>query len=122
MITLFELIFTAKLTYKKGRTAIKDIMSSKLMNDVIEGANILGMGMMGALSASMVTLSVALSANFGESVLSVQDKIDAIMPGILSLGVLMIYYYLISKKHVSVAKLVIATLVFGILTAAIGLF
>ena len=50
-----------------------------------------------------------------------QDKIDAIMPGILSLGVLMIYYYLINKKHVSVAKLVIATLVFGVVTAAIGL-
>lgn len=70
----------------------------------------------------MVTLNIALQANFGESVLSVQDKIDAIMPGILSLGVLMIYYYLISKKHVSVAKLVIATLVFGVVTAAIGLF
>ena len=122
LITLFELIFTTKLTYTKGRSAIKDIMSSKLMNDVIEGANILGMGMMGALSASMVTLNIALQANFGESVLSVQDKIDAIMPGILSLGVLMIYYYLISKKHISVAKLVIATLVFGVVTAAIGLF
>ena len=70
----------------------------------------------------MVSLSVALTANFNEATLSVQEKIDAIMPGILSLGVLFIYYYLISKKHVSVAKLVVATIIFGIVTAAIGLF
>lgn len=122
MVTLAELILTTKITYAKGRSAIKEIMSSKLMTDVIEGANILGMAMMGALSASMVSLSVALTANFNEATLSVQDKIDSIMPGILSLGVLFIYYYLISKKHISVAKLVVATIIFGIVTAAIGLF
>ena len=122
MVTLAELILTTKITYSKGRSAIKEIMSSKLMTDVIEGANILGMAMMGALSASMVSLSVALTANFNEATLSVQDKIDSIMPGILSLGVLFIYYYLISKKHISVAKLVVATIIFGIVTAAIGLF
>ena len=117
MYTLGELIVLTKLTYKKGRSAIKDILSSSLMSDVIEGANILGMAMMGALTASMVNLSVALSAT-----LSVQDKIDAIMPGLLPISVLFIYYLLISKKHVSVAKLVIGTIVLGIVFAAIGLF
>ena len=46
MYTLGELIVFTKLTYSKGRTAIKDILSSKLMTDIIEGANILGMSMM----------------------------------------------------------------------------
>lgn len=122
MVTLVELILTTNLTYTKGRSAIKGIMSSKLMKDVIEGANILGMAMMGVLSASMVNLSIAFTANFGESVFSVQEKIDGIMPGILPLSVLFIYYYLISKKGVSIAKLVLATLVLGIATAFIGLF
>ena len=44
------------------------------------------------------------------------------MPGVLSIGVLFIYYYLISKKHVSVAKLVFFTIVIALLCAAIGLF
>lgn len=122
MYTLGELIVLTKLTYKKGRSAIKDILSSSLMSDVIEGANILGMAMMGALTASMVNLSVALSATFDKATLSVQDKIDAIMPGLLPISVLFIYYLLISKKHVSVAKLVIGTIVLGIVFAAIGLF
>lgn len=122
MITLAELIFTTKLTYTKGKSAIKDVLSSKLMTDILEGANILGMSMMGALTASMVSLSVAITANFNEATLSVQDKIDAIMPGILPLSVLFIYYYLISKKQVSVAKLVLATIVLALVCSLIGLF
>ena len=122
MYTLGELIVFTKLTYSKGRTAIKDILSSKLMTDIIEGANILGMSMMGALTASMVNLSVALTASFDEATLSIQDKIDGIMPGILSIGVLFIYYYLISKKHVSVAKLVLFTILIALVCAFIGLF
>lgn len=35
MVTLAELILTTKITYAKGRSAIKEIMSSKLMTDVI---------------------------------------------------------------------------------------
>ena len=122
MYTLGELIIFTKMTYTKGRSAIKDIMSSKLMSNIIEGANILGMAMMGALTASMVNLAVAITANFDEATLSVQEKIDGIMPGVLSIGVLFIYYYLISKKHVSVAKLVFFTIVIALLCAAIGLF
>lgn len=122
MYTLGELIVFTHLTYSKGRTAIKDILSSSLMKDIIEGANILGMAMMGALSASMVSLSIAIEANFSKATLSVQDKLDAIMPGLLPICVLFIYYYLISKKQVSVAKLVFATIVIGLITAGIGLF
>ena len=122
MYTLGELIVFTKLTYTKGRSAIKDILSSQLMKNIIEGANILGMAMMGALSASMINLSIAITANFNEATLSVQDKIDSIMPGLLSLGALFIYYYLISKKQVSVAKLVFSTIIIGLVTAFIGLF
>lgn len=122
MYTLGELIVLTKLTYKQGRSAIKNILGSSLMKEIIEGANILGMGMMGALTASMVSLTVAITATFNEATLSVQDKIDGIMPGILQLAVLFLYYWLISKKHVSVAKLVLFTIIVALITAAIGLF
>ena len=122
MYTLGELIVFTKLTYTKGRTAIKDVLSSKLMTNIIEGANILGMAMMGALTATMVNLSVAITANFNEAALSVQEKIDSIMPGILPIGVLFIYYYLISRKRVSVAKLVFSTIILALICAAVGLF
>lgn len=122
MYTLGELIVFTHLTYTKGRSAIKDILNSSLMKDIIEGANVLGMGMMGALAASMVTLSIAITATFNEATLTVQDKIDGIMPGLLSIAVLFLYYWLISKKHVSVVKLVLFTIVVALACSAIGLF
>lgn len=120
-VTLFELIFFTKLTYSKGRTAIKDVMSSSLMNDIIKGANILGMGMMGALTASMVSLQIAYTSTFNEVVFSVQEKIDGIMPGLLSLSVLFVYYFLISKKNVSVAKLVLGTILVSLVGSFVGI-
>ena len=86
MYTLGELIIFTKMTYTKGRSAIKDIMSSKLMSNIIEGVNILGMAMMGALTASMVNLAVAITTNFDEKTLSVQEKINAKIKNILSIG------------------------------------
>lgn len=121
LVTLFELIITTKLTYSKGKYIIKDILSSSLMKDVIYGANILGMGMMGALCASMVALNLNITVNFNEALLNVQEKIDNIMPGILPISALFIYYFLISKKKISVAKLVLFTIIISIILSLAGI-
>ncbi|QWT17294.1 PTS system mannose/fructose/sorbose family transporter subunit IID [Collinsella sp. zg1085] len=120
MVTLGELIFTTKLTYKQGRSAIKGILSSKLMSELVEGANILGMSMMGALTASMVALSLALSVSVGESFMVIQDQLNTLMPGLLQLAILFVYYLLIHKKHASIVKLVLGTLIASLLFAALG--
>ena len=110
MYTLGELIIFTKMTYTKGRSAIKDIMSSKLMSNIIEGANILGMAMMGALTASMVNLAVAITANFDEATLSVQEKNRRYHAG-CSVHRCVVYLLLSDQqKHVSVAKLVFFTI------------
>lgn len=122
MYTLGELIFFTHLTYRKGQSAIKEVLSSDLMTKIIKSANILGMAMMGALTASMVELAVAYKPQFNNAVLNIQGKIDGIMPGILSISVLFIYYYLINKKQVSVAKIVVMTIIVGLFSSFIGLF
>lgn len=121
MVTLCELIFTTKLTYKQGRSAIKSVLSSKLMNQVVEGANILGMSMMGVLTSSMVTLALALEVTVGESTMIIQDQLNTLMPGMLQIGVLFLYYILIHKKNASIVKLVLGTLVAALVLAAFGI-
>ena len=107
-----ELVFTTNLTYKKGRNAIKDVLSSKLMRHVLYGANILGMGMMGALAASMVNLQTKLSFGFGETVLKVQDNIDKIF--------LFAFYYMIGKKNFSISKIIFSTILVGLVFSFFG--
>ena len=67
-----ELILFTNLTYKKGRSSIKSIMGSGLMQDVISGANVLAMFMMGAMTASMVTLTTPLKI----SSVNIQESLD----------------------------------------------
>lgn len=120
-ILMAELIFTTNLTYSKGRDAIKDVLSSKLMRHVLYGANILGMGMMGALTANMVNLQTSLSFGFGEAALSVQDNIDAIFPGLLTISVLFLFYYLVGKKNFSISKIIFLTIIAGLVLSFFGI-
>ena len=93
-------------------------MKSGLLDEMLNGANILGMFMMGVLSANLVTLTPALK--LGKFVL--KDMLDGIVPGLLPLCVVFGVYYLIHKKQVSTAKIVILLMAIGILGSCIGLF
>ena len=96
-----ELILTTNMTYKKGRESIKTIMGSGLMQDVISGANVLAMFMMGAMTASMVTLKTVLK---------------------ISTVVLFLIYWLIRKKKVGTGKIVIGIIAVSILLSFVGIF
>lgn len=120
-ILMAELVITTNLTYKKGREAVKDIMSSTVMTDILEGANILGMMMMGALTASLVYLETPLSVAFGEEQILIQDNIDNLFPGLLSILVLFIFYYLISKKNMSISKIIFGTLIGSVVLSFFGI-
>ena len=113
-----ELILTTNMTYKKGRESIKTIMGSGLMQDVISGANVLAMFMMGAMTASMVTLKTVLKI----STVVVQDKLDSIFPNVFPLIVLFLIYWLIRKKKVGTGKIVIGIIAVSILLSFVGLF
>lgn len=113
-----ELILTTNMTYKKGRESIKTIMGSGLMQDVISGANVLAMFMMGAMTASMVTLKTVLKI----STVTVQDKLDSIFPNVFPLLVLFLIYWLVRKKKVGTGKIVIGIIIVSILLSFVGLF
>ena len=102
------------MTYKKGRESIKTIMGSGLMQDVISGANVLAMFMMGAMTASMVTLKTVLKI----STVVVQDK----FPNVFPLIVLFLIYWLIRKKKVGTGKIVIGIIAVSILLSFVGIF
>ena len=116
-----ELVLTTNLTYIKGREAIKDVLSSRLMTDVLEGANILGMMMMGALTASMVTLVTPLAVTFGETKMKIQDNFDNLIPGFFAILVLFLFYFLIGKKKVSISKVIFGTIIVSIALSFFGI-
>lgn len=106
------------LGYKTGRTSFTKIMKSGLLNEVLTGANILGMFMVGALSSNLVTADPTLK--IGKFVL--KDFLDGIVPGLLPLAIVFAVYFLIRKKQVSTAKIVLLIIAIGIAGSVAGIF
>ena len=115
---IVELVLFTNVTYQKGRSSIRSIMGSGLMQDVISGANVLAMFMMGAMTASMVTLTTPLKI----SSVNIQEKLDGIFPGIFPLAALFLIYWLVRSKKVGTGKIVIGVIAISILCALVGIF
>lgn len=108
--------------YSLGRESIKKVLSSGLINTIIEGASILGMTMMGALSASMVKISTPLAFNVAGKEIILQEVFDKIVPGLLPLAAVMLVYCGMTKKKMSVSKLLLILIAVSLIGAIIGIF
>lgn len=108
--------------YTLGRKSITDVLESGKIQQLITGAEVLGLFMMGALSSTYVKLKTTAVAIVGKENLAIQTGvIDKIAPGILPLiAVLGIYIYLI-KVGPKFVRILIGILGISILGAAIGI-
>ena len=92
-----------RVGYKMGRSSVKNIMSSGKLKDMINGANMIGMFMMGALSAGLVSLSTVVKTKS----FNLQETLDSIAPGILPLLVIFLAYFGLKGRKMSAPKIVI---------------
>lgn len=82
-------------------------------------ANVIGLMMMGALTADYVTIDSPLTITASGSEFVVQDFLDSILPGILPLAaVFLIYWYMVRKgqKFTRILLAVIAISLIGGIT------
>lgn len=100
IITAITMVIGYVLWYKGytlGRKSITNILESGKIQQLMVGAEVLGLFMMGSLASTYVKLSTPAVINIGQQKLAVQSGIiDKIAPGILPLiAVLGIYAYLV---------------------------
>ena len=110
-----------KMGYIYGTSFIDKVFNSGLMTSFTKAASILGLVMVGAMTAQMVNVPLNISFTMGETSLVVNDVINSIFPGLLGV-VLLFTYVVLLKKGVRPTKLVIITLLIGLLGALIGIF
>ncbi len=108
--------------YSVGKKSIIDILQSGKIQQVISGAGVVGMFMMGALSANYVKLTTPMTITTSVKVLQIQTFIDQIAPKLLPLvAVLGVYLYLI-KIGPNYVKIVGFLIGISLLGSAIGIF
>lgn len=119
-ITLAVSYGLAHKGYSLGRNSIIGLLQGGRIRELIYGANVLGLIMMGALSASYVKIVTPfkLVALEGSEVVF-QQVLDAIAPGLLPLAaVFAIYFYLVRKgpRYTTILLSVVAISLLGSLT------
>lgn len=107
--------------YKLGTGFLKKIQSNGMMDSLTLGASIIGLVVVGAMTASMIDITIPLSIGSGKEAVTIQSILDDIMPQLLPLAAFGIVFYLL-KKEVKPLSIIGGMAVVGILGAWIGIF
>ena len=106
--------------YELGTSLLSKMAASGIMQKVFLGASIIGMLVIGAMTASMVSVNLALSIGEGDSAILINDVINGIMPKLLPLLVTLLLYKLI-RKGWKVNTLLLGIVVVSIACCFVGI-
>ena len=91
-------IYFVNYGYRLGKDAVSKILRGGLMDRIVHAAGIVGCGVLGALTATYVSLSTTLPYGSGEQAISLQaDFLDQLMPKMLPLAVTLVCFWLVKK-------------------------
>ena len=121
LLTAEEFFFT-NTGYKLGTQAALTILEGGMVHKFISSASVLGMFMMGSLSASMVSVYTTAQIPTGEgTVMAIQgDILDAVAPGLLTLATVLLVYKYLRSGH-SMMKATFWILAIGLVLGAVGI-
>ncbi|MFI3283944.1 MAG: PTS system mannose/fructose/sorbose family transporter subunit IID [Erysipelotrichaceae bacterium] len=100
--------------YKIGINGVQEILASGIKDKIISAANVVGLTVIGAVTASTCNINTGLQFTSGELLVDVNTIINNIQPELLVLIMSLVTYWLIAKKRVSVNKLMLLMLLISI--------
>lgn len=116
---LFRYILTG-IGYKLGTGFLDKIQQSGMMQTLTYGASIIGLMVVGAMTASMIEIEIPILITTGDSQTSVQNIINDIMPCLLPLTTFGIVFWLL-KKQARPLTIIAGMAIFGILCSYFGI-
>ena len=105
--------------YRLGTGLLSKVEESGLMGKVTYGASILGLMVIGAMTASMVSFTLPFTVGSGDTAVALQEILDGIMPALLPLGLTGLIYYLLGKGA-KATHIILGLIVVGIGIAALS--
>ncbi len=109
------------LSYNAGEKIVEDATENGIIQMITSAASIIGLFMIGAMVATNVNCSFALSWSAAGGEVQLQSFFDAVMPKFLPLCATLFVTYLLRKK-VSANLIMVLMIVLAILGNAVGLF
>jgi fructoselysine/glucoselysine PTS system EIID component len=106
--------------YKLGSSFVADAMKSGTLSAFTKGFQVLGLIMVGAMTAQFVNFKTAFVADFGGTKFVLQNVFDQILPGLLPLSLTMICFAYLRKKNKPVT-LLLALFVVAVIFTVTGI-
>jgi mannose/fructose/N-acetylgalactosamine-specific phosphotransferase system component IID len=110
--------FGTTIAYKKGMESIEKITAA--LDKVTTIAQEFGLVIIGAMSVLLVTAKTSISFSVGDTTIALQDKLDALLPGLLSVLFVFVSYKLLTRAKWSPVKVLFFLLGVGFVLGAIG--
>ncbi len=108
--------------YRLGRDAISRLLEGGWIKQLIMGSGILGLFMVGALTASNVTLQIPIAFTMGGTETTIQAILDSILPGLVPLTLVLGIYTYFRTKGQKFGRVVFFLLALCMAGSLIGLF
>ena len=97
-VNVFLRYYFTFLGYTSGEKILDNLGEGGLLDSLTRASSVLGLMMVGALSAQLVKVSTSWVANISGTELNVQNTLDAILPGILPIALVFGVVALLKKK------------------------
>ena len=114
-------VYLMHMGYKLGSGFLAKIQQSGLMETLTYGASILGLMVIGGMTAENVSLTVPLALGTGDEATTIGEICNNIMPGLLPLLFTLLTFYLVSKKNVKTTTLLIIFVIVGLVGSFFGI-
>lgn len=116
----FLAYFLVRQGYSLGRDSVANVLQTGAISKLIDSAGVMGLFMMGALSASYVKLATKLVITTDGGEWAIQNTLDGMMPKLLSLGVVFLIYFYIKKRGPKYLRIVGAIIGLSLLFSFLG--
>ncbi|HIA0701065.1 TPA: PTS system mannose/fructose/sorbose family transporter subunit IID [Salmonella enterica subsp. enterica] len=110
-----------RLGYFLGTGVLQRIQKSGMMEGLTFGASIIGLMVIGAMTASMIDIKIPVSIGSAGTKINIQDVLNDIMPCLLPLSGFGIVYWLLGKD-VKPLSIIAGMVIVGIIGSFIGVF
>lgn len=122
LITILISYYLIHNGYTLGKKSVVSMLYGGKMKQIIFTANVIGLIMMGALSASYVTISTPLVFQFTSGTqIVIQDILDSVVIGILPLTAVFVIYTYLKKKGPNYNRILLSVVVFSIICSLLGI-
>jgi len=108
--------------YKLGRESIMAVLAGGWIKKLMTAAGVLGLFMMGALSANFVKLSTPLKLSVAGQNVVVQSVLDSIVPGLLPILVVFAMYAFLLRRGPRFIQILVLVLIGAVITSVLHIF